>query len=391
MLRILRDAVPVDFPLPTIGIMSEVEPLLAPISEDRPTGPNLRNEIEDLTFTSLGEMTTSVGGAMAETEDDVVEANWSGVVGLCTAALTEKTKDLELITNLAEAWARTEGVTAIPKGIELMLRSVQNFWAEIHPGYDDDDDEIILPIRGRWLNWLDAPTGFIQAIKQSPIVSAQGGGEYTWRDHENSDLLEDVTASAERRQELVQAGVISDAQWQAALGTISSESLGEIVEALTEAYSLTESLRTYCESPFADDEDVDPPAFYKLLDTLEEMRDYFRELLGGGEDADSDDGEGEQQSSSGGVAAAGGGGRSGPLATRADALRQLQEVGDYFRRSEPHSPISYLIARSVKWGTMPLDQLLKDVVRNDEVIEHVWETLGLDASSDDEGGGYDDD
>ncbi len=361
--------------------MSEVEPLLDPISDDQPTGPNLRNELEDQTFTRLGEMTTTVGGAMAETEDDIVEADWSGVVGLCTAALAEKTKDLELITALAEGWARTKGITAVPWGIELMLRSLQNFWAEIHPGFDDDDDEIILPIRARWLNWMDAPTGFIQAVKQSPIVSSQGGAVYTWRDHENSDLLEDVTLSAERRQELLDTGVISAAQWQSALGTLGPDALTDIVEALDSAFTLTQSLRTYCENPFAEDEDVDPPAFYKLLDVLETMRDYFSALAGGGNGDSADDADGIQ-AGGGAVSAAGAAGGGGPLVSRRDALKQLQEVGDFFRRTEPHSPISYLIARAVKWGSMPLDQLLKDVVRNDEVIEHVWETLGLDARPD---------
>jgi hypothetical protein len=28
---------------------------------------------------------------------------------------------------------------------------------------------------------------------------------------------------------------------------------------------------------------------------------------------------------------------------------------------------------------MPLDQIYRDVVRSDDVIEHIWETLGLDS------------
>jgi len=367
--------------------MSEVEPLLQPISDDKPTGPNLRNELEDLTFTKLGEFTTTVDGAMAESEDDIVEANWTGVVDLCSAALREKSKDLELVTNLAEGWVRTEGITAISQSIELMLRMLQNFWAEVHPGYDEEDDEIILGIRARWLNWMDASTGFIEAVKQSPIVQAPAGGVYSWLDHENSALLEDATLPAERRQELIDTGVIADAQWQAALGSLGPDAKKEIFESLEQAFEFTRSLRTFCETLFGDDEDVDSPAFYKLLELLETMRDYFGELTG---DVDAPGDEGQIGAS--GVASASAraaGGSGGPLASRRDALRQLQEVGDYFRMTEPHSPISYLIARAVKWGTMPLDQLLKDVVRNDDVIGHVWETLGLDTVSGEDDDEYD--
>jgi hypothetical protein len=37
---------------------------------------------------------------------------------------------------------------------------------------------------------------------------------------------------------------------------------------------------------------------------------------------------------------------------------------------------------------MPLDQLFKDVVRNDDVLEHIWETLGLETGGDNEGDDY---
>src|SRR5690606_36125447 len=50
-----------------------------------------------------------------------------------------------------------------------------------------------------------------------------------------------------------------------------------------------------------------------------------------------------------GAAAAG-----GPIRTRQQALAQLREVADFFRRTEPHSPVAYLAARAAKWGEMPL-------------------------------------
>jgi hypothetical protein len=39
--------------------------------------------------------------------------------------------------------------------------------------------------------------------------------------------------------------------------------------------------------------------------------------------------------------------------SRADALRRLAAVAAYFRRTEPHSPVSYLVQRAVRWGEMP--------------------------------------
>ena len=61
----------------------------------------------------------------------------------------------------------------------------------------------------------------------------------------------------------------------------------------------------------------------------------------------------------------------------ADALRRLAAVADYFRRTEPHSPVAYLVQRAVRWGEMPLEEWLRDVIANEDVLARVHETLGL--------------
>jgi type VI secretion system protein ImpA len=68
----------------------------------------------------------------------------------------------------------------------------------------------------------------------------------------------------------------------------------------------------------------------------------------------------------------------GPVNSRADALRQLAEVAQYFQRTEPHSPVAYLVQRAIKWGQMPLEVWLEDVIKDGNVLGHLKETLGLD-------------
>src|SRR5262249_34137356 len=74
-------------------------------------------------------------------------------------------------------------------------------------------------------------------------------------------------------------------------------------------------------------------------------------------------------------AAAGGGG--GPIQTRKDALKRLAEIADYFQKTEPHSPVSYLVTRAVKWGNMPLESWLKDVIKDETVLFSLRQTLGF--------------
>jgi type VI secretion system protein ImpA len=71
-------------------------------------------------------------------------------------------------------------------------------------------------------------------------------------------------------------------------------------------------------------------------------------------------------------------GATGALRTRADALRRLAEVAQYFQRTEPHSPVAYLVERAIKWGQMPLELWLEDVIKDGTVLGHLKETLGLE-------------
>ena len=76
---------------------------------------------------------------------------------------------------------------------------------------------------------------------------------------------------------------------------------------------------------------------------------------------------------------------AGAIRSRQDALSRLTEVAEYFQRTEPHSPVAYLVRRAVKWGNMPLDQWLQDIIKDTSVLNYVHETLGVSAGSEETG------
>jgi type VI secretion system protein ImpA len=54
------------------------------------------------------------------------------------------------------------------------------------------------------------------------------------------------------------------------------------------------------------------------------------------------------------------------IASRDDAFRALLKIADFFRRSEPHSPISYTLEELVRRGRMPLGDLLAELIPDEE-------------------------
>ena len=62
---------------------------------------------------------------------------------------------------------------------------------------------------------------------------------------------------------------------------------------------------------------------------------------------------------------------------RPEALRRLAAVAEFFRKTEPHSPVSYLVQRAARWGEMPLEEWLQEVIKSQDVLGEVRETLGI--------------
>jgi type VI secretion system protein ImpA len=67
----------------------------------------------------------------------------------------------------------------------------------------------------------------------------------------------------------------------------------------------------------------------------------------------------------------------GQIASREDALRVLGEVATYFRRTEPHSPLSYTLAEAVRRGRMTLPDLLAELVADTDARNAILNSLGI--------------
>jgi type VI secretion system protein ImpA len=69
-----------------------------------------------------------------------------------------------------------------------------------------------------------------------------------------------------------------------------------------------------------------------------------------------------------------------PLYTRDQAFTELRKVADFFQRTEPHSPVYMLLERAIRWGYMPLPELLEEMVgENDQVMSRINQLAGLES------------
>jgi type VI secretion system protein ImpA len=67
----------------------------------------------------------------------------------------------------------------------------------------------------------------------------------------------------------------------------------------------------------------------------------------------------------------------GEVRTREEAFDAILKIADFFRRTEPHSPLSYALEQVVRWGRLPLPQLLLELVPDRGQREYYEKLVGI--------------
>ncbi|OED43363.1 hypothetical protein ACH42_10315 [Endozoicomonas sp. (ex Bugula neritina AB1)] len=63
---------------------------------------------------------------------------------------------------------------------------------------------------------------------------------------------------------------------------------------------------------------------------------------------------------------------------RDQAFQQLRLLSDYFHRTEPQSPVSYLLEKTIRWGYTPLPELMNELLQgNTSSLNYITELTGM--------------
>ena len=65
------------------------------------------------------------------------------------------------------------------------------------------------------------------------------------------------------------------------------------------------------------------------------------------------------------------------LNNRHEAIKALHKIEQYFRTTEPHSPISYAIAQAIRWSELSLPELLAELVSDPNARTDYFKLTGI--------------
>lgn len=368
------------------------EGLLTPISEDAPSGEELRSadaeaywEIKRLRDAARKDESQSPGGG----SDTTTAPEWAEVFQLSEEVLTESSKDLQVTAWMIEALVRLEGFSGLRDGLKLFGELCNQFWDDIHPHPDEDGvATTVAPMAG--LNGEDADGPLIIAINRIPVTEGNSQGPYALC---HLAQAYDLDQKSELREQRLADGWISREMFDAAVGESSSEFLQSLLDDVADCQAtLAEMESTLEEKCDKDDNGISlAPSTSRIREALDDslrtIRGFAGEILG--EDFDDDD-TGNPDAASGG--AGGSTAATGGVSSRAEAYKTLMEVARFFRKSEPHSPVSYALEQVVKWGKMSLPDLLKELIQDSSARDAMFRHVGISESEqqDDHSSSYDD-
>lgn len=346
---------------------STIEDLLHPLPGDSPCGQDLSFSPE---FDRLRELRREDDPSLDQGAwtSQLKRADWAGVAELCEQLLTERSKDLRIAGWYVEAATRARGFQGLADGVALYTGLVRRYWAEVHPLPEDGDQEL----RIGSITWLLAQV--MQACKRVVVLKSEGRG---W-------TLTDIELARQRAPSSAGHGQGQDAEtseFEAFLRAQRGTPLSWVQAAREQVSRLPGQVR---DLQAAVDEclGAEGPGFVATREAVaaavEAVDRLVMEMGGGGPAADLDQAvEGADDHPRGSLNS--GAAPSGSSQTRAQALQQLRQVAEYFRRTEPHSPVAYLAERAASWGEMPLHAWLRHVMKDGATLAQLEELLGVPA------------
>ena len=67
---------------------------------------------------------------------------------------------------------------------------------------------------------------------------------------------------------------------------------------------------------------------------------------------------------------------NGPWRSRDEAYATLEAVAAYLQKREPHSPTPYLVKKAVRWGKLPLPELMQEIMREEGDLNRMSNLFG---------------
>lgn len=313
--------------------------LLTPITADQPCGESL----EDTELLASFDTYRLFGQARNETRipKPPESPEWPQIRDQALSALA-RSKDLRLLAHLGAAVLRTDGVGGFAQALDVAAQWLETWWNETYPRVDED-----AILRRNALNCFADSMGVVDWLRRVPLVRSKQHGIFSLRDIDIA-TRQLVAGDGDR--------AVDENQVRAAFGSMPLAELDELLQRVVGAGASLRKIDVKMQEAAGSEA---TPSFDALTVQFTRMAQALRAQLAAHP-------EGAALAAAGGEAGSAGVAAqplSGAVTSRQDAMRALDAVADFFRRSEPSSPVPWFCERAKRLvGAKDFFEVLADVV-----------------------------
>lgn len=362
--------------------------VVAPISDENPTGNDPRYDVSpNSAYYRLKDQRMAARNAERNAiieEESIYSHNnmWRVFIEDVPEILSTQSKDLELVAWLIESLTRLCGFRGMGIGYSIATVLIEAYWESLYPMPDEDGIETrISAITG--LNGIESEGTLLFPLASIPLTDMGVEQAYAYWEYQQAIELERL--DEDKRRLKVDQGAVELFRITETVKSTSDEFYNDLIADLEFAI---DAFNKFSERLDAAVGDVTPSSYIsKRLDSIHTalkhlLGDRFKRQTSKIEALDELSELGEHKASTPDIIS------SNLLVTnmqsREQAIRQLKYVADFFRESEPHSPVSYSIEQIVRWCGMPLPELLAELISDRDVKRSYFRLVGIAGQNENE-------
>lgn len=308
---------------------------------------------------------------LAEDEDfQALISDWRPLSEKIPQVLCSSTKDLEYAAWLIEALCRTHGFAGLAAGFKATRLLIEHFWTCLYPLPDEDGMEMrIAPLIG--LNGYEGDGALITPILSIPLTDVTAHGQFACWQYERAA---DISRKDEKRQkQKADAGIASLEQVKNAVAETSAAFYQQLKMQIDEAIAEFTLLSQAMDSAMGGEPQPTSAISKALQKCLDAVNYLAADKLAvqaaavtlqseAGSDTEGDPVQRQVQS-------------------REQVLYSLKQAAEFFRKTEPHSPISYALEQVVHWSGLSLPELLQELIDDNNSRNHYFRLAGIPQKS----------
>lgn len=343
----------------------DIEKLLLPFSSELHAGASLRY---DPVYDQLRELRRGEDNDLPQGvwKSDPKKADWKAVEELCLELLQTRSKDVQVAAWLLEAWIHMHGFAGAAEGFNVLRALCETFWDGLHPNIEGNDVEFrIAPFI--WMN-----RKLIIDLKLIPLTAPESENvkPHDWSDWENACLNTKNTPNESPK-------ALSVAKFQQSVMLTPTPFLQSTLEAVRRIFMAAEKLDSFLDVKLKGDAPGLSP-IKTLAGSIAGLLSGVLEQRGGLVDnqppepttAVPPELAADEKTTCDGMIFA-------KVRSRPQAYQLLSEAAEYLARTEPHSPVPFLVRRAISWGSMSLEALMAELVRTPNDLSEISRLLSF--------------